>query len=242
MRLIISCLSSVLSFSRCIMVFFALTGITGCFDKINKELPPLEEYQNSEGWYEDAFVRIYKRRLYEGGEFIQDNFTHPSIVVKRSNSEELFSFELSEVFNPGLNCDQFDHISPTGTYQYCGYIRSVHGNALDNIDKLEDPYSLGEIRGGEEVNQIAAFILDQSKYYSCKDEYDVLNRNSNTYVRAMLEFSGFYDLYEEINEEPFSMGSSSFGQSVHGMNAQLKSRHCSGQTITSSIRGNCDGI
>jgi len=213
MRLIISCLSSGQSFSRFIMIFFALTGVTGCFDKINKELPPLEEYQSSEGWYENAFVRIYKRNLYEGGEFIQDNFTHPSIVVKRSYSEELFSFELSEAFDPDFDCDPFDNINPNATYQQCGYIRSIHGNGLDNIDKLEDPYSLGEIRGGEDVNQIAEFILDQSKYYSCKDEYDVLNRNSNTYVRAVLEFSGFYDLYEEMNEEPFSMGSSSFGQS-----------------------------
>jgi len=31
-----------------------------------------------------------------------------------------------------------------------------------------------------------------------------------------LEFSGFYGLYEEINEEPFSMGNSSFGQGSWG--------------------------
>lgn len=212
MRFIISCLFSGQSFFRFIMVSFAFTGVTGCLDKIDKELPPIEEYQSSEGWYEDAFVRIYKRNLYEGGKIIQDNFTHPSIVVKRSYSEDLFSFELSEVFDPDFDCDQFSHINPTATYQLCGYIRSIHGNALDSIDKLEKPYSLGEIRGREDVNQIAAFILDQSKHYACRNEYNVINRNSNTYVRAMLEFSGFYDLYEEVNEEPFSMGTSSFGQ------------------------------
>lgn len=212
MHFILSCLSSGQSISRFIMIFLACTGVTGCLDKIDKELPPLSEYQGSEGWYEDAFVRIYKRDLETGGEAIDDNFTHPSIVVKRSYSEDIFSFELSDFSVLDFNCDPFDHISPTDTYQRCGYIRSIHGNALGTIDALEETYSLGEIRGGEDVNQIAEFILEQSKYYSCKDEYHAVSRNSNTYVRSVLEFSGFYGLYEEINEEPFSMGNSSFGQ------------------------------
>ena len=73
-------------------------------------------------------------------------------------------------------------------------------------------YTLGELRGGEEVNEIAESILFQSKNYPCKDKYDILKYNSNTYVRVILEYSGFYTLYNNIYGEPFTLGSSSWGQ------------------------------
>ncbi|MCG8668735.1 MAG: hypothetical protein MI867_04925, partial [Pseudomonadales bacterium] len=69
---------------------------TGCLPKIDKDLPSLSYYQQTEGWYEDAFIRVYKRDLQAGVHPLEENFTHPWIVVKRSNTEDIFSFELTE--------------------------------------------------------------------------------------------------------------------------------------------------
>ncbi|MCG8669212.1 MAG: hypothetical protein MI867_07335 [Pseudomonadales bacterium] len=190
--------------------------VTGC-PKIDKDLPPLSEYEQSEGWYEDAFIRVYKSELPTHIHPNADIFTHPWMVLKPANSEHVVVLELTE--SKGGECDSFDAYDETQRYQDCGHIMWQSNSGLSDIDEFSEPYygydidtfTLGELRGGEEVAAMVDYIFQQTPNYPCQNEYNYLTHNSNTYVKVMLENSGFYKQYEVVNEEPFSMGQSSWG-------------------------------
>lgn len=191
-------------------------AVTGC-PKIDKDLPPLSEYEQSEGWYEDAFIRVYKSELPTYVHPNADIFTHPWMVLKPANSEHVVVLELIETM--GDTCESFDAYDETLANQDCGHIRWHSKESVSDIDDFSEPYygfnndtfTLGELRGGEEVATMVDYIFQQTPNYPCQNEYSYLTHNSNTYVKVMLENAGFYQHYLAVNEEPFSMGQSSWG-------------------------------
>ena len=73
---------------RLVMAIVVTTVIaTGCLPTVDKDLPPLSDYQSSESWYEDAFIRVYRATLPEDINQEADRFTHPWIVLKPMNSD-----------------------------------------------------------------------------------------------------------------------------------------------------------
>ncbi|MBV1919714.1 MAG: hypothetical protein KUG73_03470 [Pseudomonadales bacterium] len=188
--------------------------------KTSLDLPSLVEYQASDGWYEDAFVRLYTADLpsdFPGAEL----FTHPWFVLKPENSDNVVILEFFTAnFDEDGDCNPFTTRNYRKTEsQPCGHV-SLRGYPVDgDIGTLEfahhgeeyNVYIRGELRG-ETAISVVDFILDQSEFYACRDKYQLTSHNSNTYARVMLEDSGFKEAVA-MKGSSISLGGWSWGES-----------------------------
>ncbi len=190
---------------------------SGC-KKEGLDLPPLSEYQESEGWYEDAFVRVYNSDIADEG--VEKIFTHPWFVLKPANSDSVVVLQLIKTDkDPEEACDPFNPRDYQGEdFQACGHVVLRGLPAWADISDLEKAYFNNEIpvyiRGelrGVEAEDSVDFILDESKFYACRFEYQYVLHNSNTFAEVMLENSGLREAIEAGGSE-INLGTSAWGK------------------------------
>lgn len=199
--------------------------ISGCTEKVNDDtLTPLVDLIETEGWYEDAFIRVVSKDISQAAIF--NNFTHPKMILKRANDEFIYTLELDGQIKKHpyyvADCIDFDPQNKEKPIHFCEFIymsisqydfeivQIEYGEYIDGA--ITSQNRVGELRGGEDLDTVVDFILSRASDYSCRDSYNLFAPNSNTFVRAMLELSGFYTLYEERNGEAFRLGGSALGQ------------------------------
>ena len=191
-------------FLRSLLVSLALVALAGCGANDapdQDQFLTMPEIVTTNYWYEDAFVRLYKEPIPNA-----TTFTHPWLVLKRPFSDKLIVVEVRETkgsledYCDPLDADSLDYYSR----QDCGhvYMRSGSPGSVETAYYTSDiGYIMAELRGPE-AEAVVEFALTQSRDYKCRHQYTYIGVNSNTYIRWILESSG-WNAY---------MGTSSWGQ------------------------------
>ncbi|MDX1696199.1 MAG: hypothetical protein R3208_20715 [Ketobacteraceae bacterium] len=191
-------------FLRTLLVSLFLFGLAGCGgnDAPDQDLfPSMVEMTASDGWYEDAFARLYKSPIPDA-----TTFTHPWLVLKKPNSWTLIVVEVRE--NKGAPADPCDPMDPddltVGYAQSCGHVY-METRTAEYADRSyyysRKNWAMAELRGPE-AEPVVSFALEEWGNYKCRHTYNYLGINSNTYIRSILESTGWNAF----------MGSSSWGQ------------------------------
>ena len=98
---------------------------------------------------------------------------HPWFVVKRAGATRFDRWEVWQTAG--------------GLY---GHIRKNRTSNLTGGVGAGGTYIIAELIGAE-AEAVVAFIDTQSPDYSCKDNYELLGPNSNTYAQWILDGSGW---------------------------------------------------